>query len=167
MTPFTLFHVVLSLVGIGSGLVIMYGMLRAKSMNSGTALFLATTVLTSLTGFGLPAHKLMPSHIVGIISLFVLAVAIFSRYARRLAGGWRPAYVITAAIALYLNVVVLIIQLFEKVPDLKALAPTQSELPFVVTQVVVMAVFLAVTVLAAKRFHPEEQRGAAAMAKAA
>lgn len=157
----------LSLVRIGSGLMVMFGMLRAKPTNSGTAIFLATTVLTSLTGFGLPAHKLLPSHIVAIISLVMLAVAIFARYSRHMVGAWRPAYITTAAIALYLNVVVLVIQLFEKVPDLKALPPTQSEPPFVVTQVVVMAVFLAATIFAVKRFHLERQASTEGMAKAA
>ena len=154
MDTFTLVHVVLSLIGIGSGLVVLYGMLRNKRMNSGTALFLATTVLTSVTGFFFRVEKLLPSHVIGIISLVVLAVAIVARYVRNMSGSWRAAYVITASIALYLNVFVLIVQLFRKVPALKALAPTQSEPPFAITQVVVMVIFIVLTIFAVKKFHP-------------
>ena len=154
MDTFTLVHVVLSLIGIGSGLVVLYGMLRNKRMNSGTALFLTTTVLTSVTGFFFRVEKLLPSHVVGIISLVVLAVAIVARYVRNMSGSWRAAYIITASIALYLNVFVLIVQLFRKVPALKALAPTQSEPPFAITQVVVMIIFIVLTIFAVKKFHP-------------
>jgi hypothetical protein len=128
-------------------------------MDGGTALFLATTVLTSVTGFFFPFHKLLPSHIVGIISLVLLAVAIVARYIQHLAGGWRSAYVISAAMALYLNVFVLVVQLFEKVPDLKALAPTQSEPPFLVAQIIVLVLFVVVGIFAVKKF-----RGAAVSA---
>jgi hypothetical protein len=166
MTTFTLVHVVLSLVGIGSGLVVLYGMLRGERMDSGTALFLATTVATSVTGFFFPFHEFLPSHGVGIVSLIVLAVAIVGRYVRHLAGGWRSAYVINAAIALYLNVFVLIVQLFRKVPALKALAPTQSEPPFLVTQIIVMAVFVVLGIFAVKRFRVDAPT-AATLAKAA
>ena len=154
MDTFTLVHVVLSLIGIGSGLVVLYGMLRNKRMNSGTALFLTTTVLTSVTGFFFRVEKLLPSHVVGIISLVVLAVALVARYVRNMSGSWRAAYIITASIALYLNVFVLIVQLFRKVPALKALAPTQSEPPFAITQVVVMIIFIVLTIFAVKKFHP-------------
>ena len=154
MDTFTLVHVVLSLIGIGSGLVVLYGMIRNKRMNSGTALFLATTVLTSVTGFFFRFEKLLPSHVVGIISLAVLAVAIAARYLRNMAGSWRAAYVITAATALYLNVFVLIVQLFRKVPALKAVAPTQSEPPFAITQIVLMVIFIVLTIFAVKKFHP-------------
>src|SRR5215831_14903855 len=132
MTPFTFFHVVLSLMGIFSGFVIAYGLLTAKRLDGWTALFLATTVLTSVTGFMFPFHKFLPSHGVGIISLIVLALAIFSRYVRHLAGAWRRTYAITAMVARYLNVFVLVAQLFQKVPALKAMAPTQSEPPFLI-----------------------------------
>jgi hypothetical protein len=154
MDTFTLVHVVLSLIGIGSGLVVLYGMLRNKRMNSGTALFLAATVLTSVTGFFFRVEKLLPSHVIGIISLVVLAVAIVARYVRNMSGSWRAAFVVTASIALYLNVFVLIVQLFRKVPALKALAPTQSEPPFAITQVVVMVIFIVLTIFAVKKFHP-------------
>jgi hypothetical protein len=100
-----------------------------------------------------PFHKLLPSHVVGAISLVVLAIAILARYSRHLAGGWRRTYVISAVIALYLNVFVLIVQLFEKVPALNAMAPTQSEPPFKITQVVVMAIFVVLGIFAAKGFR--------------
>lgn len=103
MDTFTLAHVVISLIAIGSGLVVLYGMLRAKRMDSGTALFLTTTVLTSITGFFFPYTGFKPSYAIGGISLVLLAIAIVARYMRHLAGGWRAAYVITAVMALYLN----------------------------------------------------------------
>src|SRR6266404_2107877 len=124
---YTLIHVAISLVGIFSGFVVLLGLLSGKRLDGWTALFLTTTVATSVTGFFFPVHHFMPSHVVGIISLIVLAVAIYARYNRALAGGWRKTYVIGAVIALYLNVFVGIVQAFQKVPALKALAPTQTE----------------------------------------
>jgi hypothetical protein len=153
MTTFTLFHVVLSLAGIGSGLVVLYGMMRGKRMDSGTALFLTTTAATSLTGFLFPFHGVTPGIVVGIISMAVLAVACIARYMRHMTGAWRTTYVIAAAIALYLNVFVLIVQLFRKVASLKALAPTQSEPPFAITQGVVLAIFVLAGFFAVKGFR--------------
>ena len=118
-----------------------------------TALFLVTTALTSISGFGFPFEHLLPSHKLGIISLVVLAIAIPARYAFRLAGAWRWIYVIGAATALYLNVFVLVAQLFQKVPALKALAPTQSEPPFLVAELVVLGLYLAFTIFAVKKFR--------------
>ncbi|HKB97306.1 MAG TPA: hypothetical protein VKD23_00835 [Terriglobales bacterium] len=153
MTTLTFVHVVISLVGILSGLVVLFGLIAGKGLDGWTALFLVTTVATNLTGYMFPFHKLLPSHVVGGISLVVLAIAILARYSRHLAGGWRRTYVISAVIALYLNVFVLIVQLFEKVPALNALAPTQSEPPFKITQVVVMAVFVVLGILAVRGFR--------------
>jgi hypothetical protein len=150
---YTFLHVLISLVGIGSGLIVMFGFLTARQLNGMTGIFLVTTVLTSVTGFGFPFDHLLPSHMVGIISLLVLAVAIPARYLFHLTGAWRWIYVVTAAIALYLNVFVLTVQLFEKLPALKALAPTQKEPPFLVAQLIVMALFVALTIVAARRFH--------------
>src|SRR5271154_3745642 len=116
LSTFTLVHVIISLVGIGSGFIVLYGLLTGKRLDGWTALFLATTVATSVTGFFFPFDHLLPSHKVGIISLVVLAIAIVARYALHLAGAWRRIYVITAIIALYLNVFVLVVQSFEKVP---------------------------------------------------
>jgi hypothetical protein len=158
MTTFTFVHVVISLAGILSGLVVLFGLIAGKRLDGWTALFLITTVATSVTGFMFPFHKLLPSHVVGAISLVVLAIAILARYSRHLAGGWRRTYVISAVIALYLNVFVLIVQLFEKVPALNAMAPTQSEPPFKITQVVVMALFVVLGIFAAKGFREQTVR---------
>ncbi len=152
-STFTFVHVLLSLVGIGSGFVVLYGLLTAKRLDGWTALFLASTVATSVTGFGFPFDHLLPAHKVGIISLAALAVAILARYALHLAGAWRHIYVVSAAVALYLNVFVAIVQAFEKVPALKAMAPTQSEPPFLVTQLLVLAVFVVLAIVAAKKFR--------------
>jgi hypothetical protein len=157
-STFTTVHVVLSLVGIGSGLLVMFGLLTGKERGGWTLLFLATTLATSVTGFGFPFDHLLPAHKVGIISLVVLAVAIVARYALHLAGAWRRVYVICAAVALYLNVFVGVVQAFQKVPLLTALAPNQTELPFVVTQLVVLALFIVLTIAAAKRFRGEPVR---------
>jgi len=155
MTPFTLFHVILSLIGIFTGLVVALGLLTAKRLNGWTAVFLVTTALTSVTGFLFPFHRFLPSHVVGILSLIVLVPAIAARYAFRLEGAWRRTYAVTAMIALYLNVFVLVAQLFMKVPALKALAPTQTEAPFKLAQLTVLLVFLVLTILATIRFRVE------------
>jgi hypothetical protein len=155
VTIFTLTHVVISLVGIGSGFVVLFGLFSAKRLDGWTALFLVTTVLTSVTGFFFPVHKFMPSHALEIICLLVLALAIMARYPRRLGEGWRSAYVISAVIALYFNVFVLVVQVFGKVPALKALAPTQSEPPFAVAQSIVLILFILFGILGTRRFRGE------------
>jgi hypothetical protein len=157
---FTFLHVVISLIGIGSGLAIVCGFLAGKRYDGMTAIFLVTTVLTSVTGFGFPTEHLLPSHKVGIISLVLLAIAIPARYIFHLAGAWRATYVVAAAMALYLNVFVLVVQLFEKVSALRALAPTQKEPPFLIAQLLVLAIFIGLTILSAKRFHVEQTRTA-------
>jgi len=154
---FTIFHVALSLIGILAGFVVVYGLLTANRLDGWTKVFLWTTVLTSVTGYLFPFHKLLPSHIVGAISLAILALCIYSRYGRKLAGGWNRTYAITAVIALYLNVFVLVAQLFQKVPALRALAPTQSERPFLITQTVVLLAFVVIGMLAATRFRQQQQ----------
>jgi len=154
-TVFAQLHAVLSLIGIGSGLIVLFGLLTAKPFEGWTRLFLATTVATSATGFGFPFAHLLPSHKVGIISLVVLAVAIFARYGRGLAGPWRRVYVIGTVVALYFNVFVLVVQLFRKIPTLLVSAPTQTEPPFVVTQLVVLGLFVVLGVGAAIRFRAE------------
>jgi hypothetical protein len=153
MTAFTLVHVVISLVGIGSGFVVIAGFLKAKRLDGWTALFLTATVLTSVTGFLLPFHKFMPSHAVGTLSLLVLALAILGRYQYHLNGVWRPIYAVSAVIAQWFNVFVLVAQLFAKVPALTALAPTQSEPPFAITQAAVLVLFIWLGILAVKRFQ--------------
>ena len=151
---FTLVHVLLSLVGIASGLLVVYGMLRAKRFDGATAIFLVTTALTSLTGFLFPVEHILPSHVLGVISLVALAIAIPARYALRLAGAWRAIYVVSAVLALYLNVFVLVAQIFMKVPAAHALAPTRKEPPFLIAQVVVMVIFVVLGIFAVKKFRP-------------
>lgn len=153
---YTLLHVLISLIGIGSGLVVVYGFLTGRRFDRMAALFFVTTVLTSVTGFGFPFEHLLPSHKVGIISLVVLAIAIPARYVFHLSGAWRWIYVVTASIALYLNVFVLVVQLFRKVPALTALAPTQTEAPFLVAQTIVLAIFVVLTVLGVRKFRVEQ-----------
>jgi hypothetical protein len=158
-TPtFTTVHVVLSLIGIITGAVVLLGMLGAKRLDGWTALFLATTVLTSVTGFLFHSASFGPPHVVGVISLVVLAVAILALYLYRLAGAWRWIYIVGAVLALYLNVFVGVVQAFQKLPALAALAalaPTQSEPPFLVAQLVVLAAFVLLGITAVKRFRPE------------
>jgi hypothetical protein len=156
---FTLMHVVISLIGIGSGLVVLFGFLAAKEFKQWILLFLVSTAATSLTGFLFPFHRLLPSYIVGILSLIVLAGAIVARYSFHSAGTWRSVFVVCATIALYLNVFVLIVQLFKHVPVFHVLAPTQTEPPFLIAQVTVLAVFVVLGIFAAKRFRIPALRG--------
>ena len=148
---YTLLHVLLSLVGIGSGFVVLYGLIGSKRLDGWTAVFLTTTALTSISGFGFPFDHLLPSHKVGIISLVVLAAAIPARYVFHMEGAWRS--VIGSALALYFNVFVLVVQSFLKVPALKALAPTQQEPPFLIAQLGVLVAFIWLATLATKRFR--------------
>jgi hypothetical protein len=151
---YTIVHVLISLVGIFTGLVVLFGLLGGKRLDGWTKWFLITTVLTSVTGFFFPFHGFTPAHGVGIVSLLVFAVAIYARYPRQLAGHWRWIYVVTAVIALYLNVFVGVVQAFLKVPALHALAPTQTEPPFKLTQLAVLALFIVFAIAAAIRFRP-------------
>jgi hypothetical protein len=144
-------HVAISLVAIAAGLVEVAGWLRGKRWPAVTSVFFWLTLATSLTGFPLPAKQLLPSHVFGFISVIVLAFAYVGLYRKRLAGGWATTYVITAAIAQYLNMFVLVFQSFLKVPALRALAPTQSEPPFAAAQGVLLLAFVAVTVLSVRR----------------
>ena len=155
LATYTAAHVAISLVGIGSGLVVLFGLLKGKNFRGWAGLFLATTVATSVTGFGFPVEHFLPSHGVGILSLIALVGAIAALYRFRLAGGWRRTYVICAVVALYFNCFVLVVQSFEKVDALKALAPTQSEPPFAIAQLVVLALFVFAGIQAAKRFRVE------------
>lgn len=160
LSTFTLVHVLLSLAGIGSGFIVMFGLLNGKRLDGWTAIFLVTTVLTSVTGFLFPVEHLLPSHILGILSLLVLAIAIPARYVFHMAGAWRRTYVITAAIALYFNVFVAVVQSFLKIPALHALAPAGKEPPFLAAQVIVLLIFIALTIRATKRFHIDQARTA-------
>src|SRR5213078_3290045 len=145
---YTIIHVLISLVGIFTGLIVLFGMLAGKRLDGWTKRFLITTVATSVTGFFFPFHGFTPAIALGIMSLIVLAVAIFARYPRQLAGHWRWIFVVCAVIALYFNVFVGIVQSFEKIPALKAMAPTQTEPPFKLTQLVVLAFFIVFAIAA-------------------
>jgi hypothetical protein len=152
-STFTLVHVWLSLIGIGAGLVVMLGLLAGKARGGWTALFLTTTAATSITGFAFPFDHLLPSHKVGIVSLAALACALLARYGFRLAGPWRRVYAVCAGLALYLNVFVAVVQAFEKVSFLNAMAPTQTEPAFVVAQGVILALIATLTIGAARRIR--------------
>ena len=153
LTLFTLFHVVLSLVGIGAGFVVLNALLKGKWVEPWTNIFLWTTIATSVTGFMFPVTQFLPAHALGIVSLIALGIALLARRRLLAAGVWRRTYVIAAAVALYLNVLVLIVQLFQKVPALHALAPTQSEPPFQIVQLATLLTFAVLTFRAVTRFH--------------
>ena len=152
---FTLIHILISLAGIVSGLVVLGGWLAGKQFQGWTAFFLVTTVTTSVTGFFFPFRGFTPAYGVGIISLFVLAAAIYALYLRRLSGVWSKVYVINALIALYLNFFVLVAQLFQKTPALKELAPTQTEPPFATSQGIVLLLFVVLGIAAVRQFRVE------------
>jgi hypothetical protein len=153
-----LIHVLLSLIGIVAGLVVLRGWLIGQQSDAWTGLFLGSTILTSVSGFPLAPFGFDPPRAVGVISLVLLAIACAALYLFRLAGAWRWIYVGSAVAALYLNVFVLVAQSFQKLPALKALAPTQSEPPFLVAQLVVLAAFIVLGALAARGFHPEIEK---------
>jgi len=153
-STFTTVHVIISLVGIVSGAVMLYGMLNERRFNGLTEIFLVTTILTSVTGFFFPSDHILPSHIVGIISLVLLAAAVIALSIYHLAGFWRLVYIVGAVMAFYLNVFVAVVQSFQKLPFFHSLAPTQSEPPFLIAQILVLVIFVVLGFLAAKRFHP-------------
>ncbi len=153
LATYTLIHVIISLIGIGSGLIVLFGMFGGKRLDGMTALFLAATVLTSLTGFGFPFEHVTPGIILGVLSLVVLAIAVTARYSFRMAGKWRTIYVVTAVIALYFNCFVLIAQSFQKVPALHALAPKGNEPPFAIAQGILLVLFIVAGTLAVKKFR--------------
>ena len=142
LPTFTLIHVVISVVGVISGLVVLGGLTAGARLDGWTALFLGTTTLTSVTGFGFPTAAVSPVQVVGGLSLVVLAACLAARYWMKLSGGWRTTYAVTAVVATYLNVFVLVVQLFAKTPALAQLAPTQAEPPFALTQALVLALFV-------------------------
>ena len=155
LLTFTLIHVVLSLVGFIAGLVVVGGLMAGVRFDAWTGVYFVTTVLTNVTGFGFPFATLLPSHIVGGISLLVLVVAIAARYWKHLSGGWRGVFVVSTVLALYLNVFVLVAQLFQKVPALIAVAPTQKAPAFVVTHLIVLALFVVLGMAAVRGFRTE------------
>ena len=151
---FTVLHVVITLVAIGSGLIVVGGIFASHKLPVTTVLFLFTTALTSVTGFLFPIHGFTPALGVGIVACVILAVALFALYKEHLVGAWRWIYVITAVASLYLNVFVLVVQSFVKVSALNALAPTQSEPPFAITQLVILVIFILIALIAVVKFRP-------------
>ncbi|MTV15033.1 MULTISPECIES: hypothetical protein [Bradyrhizobium] len=159
LTMLVTVHVIVSLIAIVAGVVVMFGMLGSKQMPGLTATFLAFTILTSASGFLIPPllfEKFLPSHMIGILSLVLLSIACFALYGMKLTGSWRWIYALTASVALYLNVFVLVIQSFLKVPKLHALAPSvpPAEPPFVIVQGVVLVFFAVVIVGVIGRYRP-------------
>jgi hypothetical protein len=155
ITTFRLLHVVLSLVGIIAGLVVVGGLASGRRLDGWTGTYLVTTLLTSVTGFGFPFVKFLPSHGVGILSVILLPVVIYARYGKHLEGGWRRVFVVGAVTALYFNVFVLVAQLFHRIPALIVLAPKQQEPPFLLTQLLVLALFIGLGRAAWKGFAGE------------
>ena len=162
LSTFVLVHVIISLIGIVAGFIVMFGMLGSNRMPGWTAIFLLLTILTNATGFLIPPllfEKLLPSHMIGVLSLILLAIACFALYGQKLSGSWRWIYVLTALLALYFNTFVLVIQSFLKIGPLHALAPSvpPSEPPFAIAQGIVLVFFIVVIVGAIRRFHPAPQ----------
>jgi len=154
IATFTQVHVIISLIGIATGLIVLIGMLRGHKLEGWTAVFLATTLLTSLTGFLFPITAFTPALAVGVLSTVILTIAILALYVFHLAGTWRPVYVATAVAALYLNAFVAVVQAFQKLEPLQSLAPTQSEPPFLAAQAALLALFVAAGIVALMRFRP-------------
>ena len=154
LSAYTTLHVIISLIAIGAGVVVAVGMLTGKRLDGWAFAFLLFTILTSLTGFGFPFENVTPGIIVGVLSLVFLLLAVLALYLHQLGGAWRWVYVVAAMVALWFNVFVLIAQGFMKVPALNALAPTQSEPPFLIAQLVALAIFIVLTAVAVRKFHP-------------
>jgi hypothetical protein len=154
LAQFTLLHVFVSLVGIGAGFFVVFGLLTSRRLSILTALFFVTTILTSLTGFLFPFKGVTPGVVLGILSIIALLLAIVALYGKKLAGAWRGVYVISTMLAFYFNFFVLVAQSFEKVPALHGIAPTQSSPGFGITQLALLVVFVLLTIRAFKRFRP-------------
>ena len=157
---YTIIHTLISLVAIFTGFVVLFGLLAANRLDGWTKWFLVTAVATTVTGFFFPFHGITPAIKLGIISSVVLVVTIYARYGKHFAGAWRRIYAVGAVLTLYFNVFVGIVQSFEKIPALQALAPTQTEPPFKLTQLVALGLFIVLGILAAIRFRPEAIRAA-------
>jgi hypothetical protein len=153
LSAYTMLHVIISLIGIGTGFIVLFGLINGRLLSPWNAVFLVTTVLTSLTGFAFPNDKITPGIILGILSMIVLAIALAALYVFHLRGAWRRIYAITAMIALYFNVFVLIAQIFEHVPGFHALAPTGTETPFKLAQTLLLVLFAVLITTAAKKFR--------------
>jgi hypothetical protein len=154
---YTIVHTLISLGAIFTGFVVLFGLLAGNRLDGWTRWFLITAVATIVTGFFFPYHGVTPAIKLGIISSVVLLVTIYARYAKHLAGAWRWIYVVGAVISLYFNIFVGIVQSFEKIPALNAMAPTQTEQPFKFTQLVVLVLFILLAIVSAITFHPERR----------
>jgi len=159
-STFTLIHVLLSLAGISTGFIVVMGLIAGKRFDGWTVIYIVTSMATCVTGFLFPFDQLLPSHVLGLLSLLMIVIAIWARYWFYLAGVWRRIYVLAIAISLYLNVFAAIVQAFRKVPALKAMAPTLTETPFVTAQLVNLGIFVVLSILAGKRFRVNHQRTA-------
>lgn len=155
---YTIIHTLISLVAIFTGLVVVFGMLAGNRLDGWTKWFLTTAVATTVTGFFFPFRGFTPAIGLGIISLPFLALTIFARYPKQLAGAWRWIYVIGTVVCLYFNLFVLVVQSFEKIPALHALAPTQAESPFKLAQLITLVVSILLCIAALIRFRPEPAR---------
>ena len=158
LRAYMIIHTLISLVAIFTGFVVLFGMLAGNRLDGWTKWFLITAVATTVTGFFFPSHGFTPAIGLGLISLPILAFTIYARYSRQLTGHWRWIYVVGAVLALYFNVFVAIVQAFQKVPALKAIAPTQTEPPFAITQLAALLLFFVFVIVAAIRFRPEPLR---------
>jgi len=152
ITTFTFLHVALSVVGLIAGLVVVGGLMSGRRIDGWTGTFLVTTFLTNLSGFGFPFVQLLPSHVLGILSLILIPVVMYALYAKRLEGGWRRVYVVGAVVALYFNAFVLVAQLFHRIPALIVLAPKQKEPPFLIAQLLLLVLFIVLGRAASRGF---------------
>jgi hypothetical protein len=150
---YTIIHVIISLIGIGTGFIVLYGLLNGKLLSPWNFVFLVTTILTSLTGFGFPNTSITPGIVLGLLSIIVLAIAVLALCTFNLNGPWRRTYAISAMIALYFNCFVLIAQSFEHVPALHALAPTATEGPFKIAQLLLLVLFIVLIIGAGRKFR--------------
>ena len=155
ITTLTLGHTVISIVAIAAGLVVVGGLIAGARIDGWTGIFLVTTALTSITGFFFPLTPFLPSHWIGVISLLILPFVIAARYWKHLRGGWRGIYVVGTVLVLYLNFFILLVQLFRRIPALIVAAPKQTEPPFVLTQLLVLALFAWLGFAAFRRFRPQ------------
>lgn len=159
MSLLTIVHVALSLIGIATGFLVIFQMIGGQTLGGLNAIFLATTILTSVTGFFFPITKLTPGLVIGVISLVILAIALFALYSKKLAGGWRTVYVVTAVIAQFFNLLILIVQSFMKIPALHAMAPTGDEGIVKIVQLCALVLLIGLGVIAGKNFKMEKARG--------
>ena len=153
LSALTFIHTAISLVALLVGAIVLYGILHGRYQRDWTAAFIALTLAVCVTGFMFPFHQILPSHIFGVLTLVAMAVTIYALYSKRLNGFWRALYVASAVFAFYLNAFVAIVQAFLKIPALTPLAPTQSELPFIVAQVVLLILVVAAAIVGTKRFR--------------